>query len=343
MPAALFRFAVSVRNAAYDLGIARVKQLDVPVISVGNLSAGGTGKTPLCVWMVHELERHAFRPGLLSRGYGAEAGATNEEAKLFAAACPDVPHVEDPDRVRGGAKLVAQGVDAIVLDDGFQHRRLARDQDWVLVDATRPAGLPIDSKSGAFVEALLPRGLLSEPFRALARNDVIVITRSDEVAPDVLAELTLRLSLCAPGKPLVHARHRPSALIAPDGKQIALTLLADREVDLVSGIGNPEAFEHSVRALGATVRRHERFADHQRYTQDGVRELGRELGGGERWIVTTAKDAVKLAPLGLPVHTLAIEFELVSGASVVAALFESLPRGETQALAAPRGAALRVG
>src|SRR5687768_6617186 len=136
----------------FDAGLLRVERAAVPVISVGNLTAGGTGKTRLVHWLVAELRGRGLRPGVLSRGYGRAPGqALNDEGRMLAAAFPGLPQVQEPDRVRGARALVAaSGVDVIVMDDGFQHRRLWRDLDVVCLDATSPFG------GGA----CLPAGLL---------------------------------------------------------------------------------------------------------------------------------------------------------------------------------------
>jgi tetraacyldisaccharide 4'-kinase len=317
LPAWVFGALVGARSAVYGSGLARARPAPVPVLSVGNLTVGGTGKTPFCIWLVRELQRLGRRPGLLSRGYRAAAGGANEEALVFAAACPGVPQVQDPDRVRGARTLAAQGVDLIVLDDGFQHRRLAREQDWVLVDALRPWGLPRDG-SGASVRALLPRGLLREPLSALARADALVITRAGDVPQEWLAALEAELAAAAPGKPLLVAVHRPTRLCDARGGEHALEELREREIELVSGIGNPQAFESTVRALGARILGHQVFPDHHHYAPGEVRT-------GEFTLLTTRKDAVKLAPLGLDFLVLDVELELVRGAAQARALLESLP------------------
>lgn len=319
-PAALFRAAVVARRAAYDLGLAPATPLDVPVVSIGNLTAGGTGKTPASVWLVGELRRRAFRPGILSRGYGAAEGESNDEARLLARLLPDVPHVADPNRVRGGEALVARGVDVVVLDDGFQHRRLARDLDLVLVDATRPWGLPaVDGAEP--VCALLPRGLLREPRTSLARADAIVVTRSDQIDASALARLEADLGTFAAGRPFARAVHAPRALVDERGVETAPASLAGVEIDVASALGNPAAFESTLRGLGALVREHRVFPDHHRYVREDLDGLG-----VARPLVVSGKDAVKLAPLGVPHRYLDVEFRIANGASPLAALLDTLPR-----------------
>lgn len=325
-PAALFAAIAVLRRAAYDSGIAPATKLAVPVVSIGNLTAGGTGKTPACVWLARELARRGYRPGLLSRGYGAAPGESNDEAFLLARSLPDVPHVQDVRRARGGARLVELGVDAIVLDDGFQHRALARDLDFVLVDATRPWGLP--SVGGAEpVCALLPRGLLREPRTSLARADAIVVTRSDQVDAAALDLLERELARFAPGRPIARAVHAPRALVDEAGRDHDVRALAGLEIDVVSALGNPAAFESTLRSLGAVVREHRVFPDHHRYELADLSGLG-----VARPLVTSAKDAVKLAPLGVPHRCVDVEFQFTSGLAPLLALLDGLPRGDARDL-----------
>ena len=332
LPAALFGAAARVRSALYDRRFLPVTELDVPVVSVGNLTAGGTGKTPMVAWIVRALAGRGWRAGILSRGYGHPRDRSrdrsrneevtrslNDEGRLRARLLPAVPPVPDKRRVRGGWQLARQGVDAIVVDDGFQHRRLHRDLDVVLVDVTRPWGLAAPPEGGEPVRAFLPRGLLREPPAALARADVIVITRADAASEAELARLSSNIEVFAPGRPIALARHAPVALREADCADAGLGFLRGREVDLVSGVGNPEAFEATARSLGATVRKHRVFPDHHDYRPEDL------VGFGERPVVTTAKDAVKLEGFTGPLCVLDVELEFVSGESVLHALLEALP------------------
>lgn len=161
----------------------------VPVISVGNLTTGGTGKTPLVALVCDLLRQANFRPGIVSRGYGSVDGNANDEKLVLNLLCPDVPHTQAPDRVAAAHSLtIEENLNAIVMDDGFQHRRLHRDLDIVLIDATNPFGYG----------SLLPRGLLREPLSSLRRADVAIITRSDLVAARVLAEIHNAIIEAAP-------------------------------------------------------------------------------------------------------------------------------------------------
>jgi len=313
-----FAIAAAVRAQCYASGLLRAQRAGVPVFSVGNISAGGTGKTPMAVWLARALARRGRKPGLLSRGFGAKHGEANDEARMLELQLPGLPHVIEPDRVRGARALTAQGVDAIVLDDGFQHRRLARDVDLVLIDASRPWGLERDER-GESVCALLPRGLLRESPRALARADALVLTRVDQVQAPWLEQLSRELEQLAPGVPQLRTRHAATGLRAADGTRRPAESLAGVEVELVSGIGNPEAFARSVSALGARVREQRRFPDHHAFAREELEGLGRE----GRILLCTQKDAPKLGELGLAFAVLEIELEILSGAPSLEALLDA--------------------
>jgi len=185
--AGLFGWAVSFRNSLYDRNILTRQSAAVPVVSVGNLTVGGTGKTPTVAYVTRALAGLGRRPGILSRGYGGRAGdeGLSDENLQLCESLPGVPLLEDRDRVRGAIRLVAEeSVDCIVLDDGFQHRRLSRDLDICLVDATTPVG------SGW----LLPAGLLLEHLEGLSRATVVLLTRCDLVSREALDALRERIA-----------------------------------------------------------------------------------------------------------------------------------------------------
>lgn len=325
-----FELIARARNAAYDRGLLPSARVDAPVICVGNITTGGTGKTPVVEALTRALVKRGRRPGVLSRGYRAPASErgpasggqprrpAGDEARMLARSLPGVPLVQDPDRTRGARELVRLGCDAIVLDDGFQHRRLERDADLVLVDATRPFGLPW--VGGHAPEHLLPRGLLREPPIGLRRARACILTRTDQVEPDRLAALEARIHELVPELPVLHAIHRPLCLRDAQGQRFELERIAGAAVELVSGIGNAGAFETTVAGLGARIVEHRRFADHHDYASKDVAGLGR----GGRVVVTTAKDAVKLESLLPAAFALEIGVEFVRGAPILEALLDGL-------------------
>ena len=319
-PALLFAGASRLRGWLYDRRVLRIQSLDTPVVSVGNLTAGGTGKTPMVAWLVRAFLADGLRPGILSRGYGSSGaeGEPNDEARLLAREFPDVPHVQDRDRVAGGERLQALGVDVIVLDDGFQHRRLHRDLDVVLVDATRPWGLPSVAGREA-LRAFLPRGLLREGPAALRRADLVVITRADAADAEDLAGLRAEIGHAV----ILTAAHRPRGLRTLAGETRALADLDRACVDLVSGIGNPAAFEATVRTLGAQVGVHRALPDHHAFSAS-------DLAGLEGTLVVTAKDAPKLQGLVEDpdrVLVLDITLELLGGEALLRERLAALPEG----------------
>ena len=324
-PAALFAVAARARAACYDAGWLVPEELDAAVVSVGNLSAGGTGKTPMAIWVAERLAARGRRVGLLSRGYGSRPGVPNDEARVIARRLPDVPHEQARERAEGGRRLVASGVDVVVLDDGFQHRRLARDLDLVLLDATRPFGLGPPPGGGAPVRALLPRGLLREPPRALARAHAVVLTRVDQAETGALEALEREARSLAPGAVFARARHVPVRLVSSASEPArAPESLRGASVDLVSGIAHPEAFERTVEGLGARVVSHRVFPDHHDYGPADLRGLG------AREVVTTAKDAVKLDGLGVATWTLEVELAVVHGEEALERLLAGLPEARAQ-------------
>jgi tetraacyldisaccharide 4'-kinase len=323
LPALLMGAITRTRNWMYDHGWLASHRSALPVVSVGNLSVGGTGKTPMVVWLTRNLLDRGLRPGVLSRGYRASqqndgGPGLNDEGRLFEQLMPGVAQVQNPNRVKGALTLERAGVNVVILDDGFQHRRLLRDVDLVLIDATRPWGLPRTNSLEEPVCAVLPRGLLREGLPSLARASAIVITRSDAVSEVELAKLEERLQSAVPGVARLLAEHRPLAL--RDGSErVEASCLRGRAVQLVSGIGNPQAFERTARALGAEVIAVHPFPDHHDFKRE---ELNGLLANGE--LLVTAKDAVKLEALDVPHLVLEVEFQITRGLPVLTALLDSM-------------------
>ncbi len=326
--AAIYGRIVALRNAWYDRK-GTAARLRVPVISVGNLTVGGTGKTPFVIDLVRRLDALGFSPVVLARGYGAAPGKPNDEQQLIQRNCPSVVCISDPDRRRAGELACRRfGADVIVLDDGFQHRRLARDLDIVLVDATCPFGHG----------HLLPRGLLREPVTGLRRAHMVLLTRCDQVPPNELARIDDRLRELAPQAIHLRCQHRVTAIerLAEDsrgrlshtagshtagshaagshaagshaagshaaGGQSYSVLeggLKGKRVVLFAGIAQPDSFKATVASLGAEVVGTHWFPDHHRYTPRNLQSLlAADRFPAHDFLVTTEKDAVKLVELG---------------------------------------------
>jgi tetraacyldisaccharide 4'-kinase len=230
------------------------------------------------------------RVAVLSRGYGTTTGA-NDEALVLEANLPDVPHLQGADRARL-ARVAAEELESevLVLDDGFQHRRLARDLDLVLLDAT-------DELAGQGY--LLPRGLLREPLSSLRRAHAVLLTRCDQATPEACAALRERVARLAPAALLTETTHRPVELVNAEGGRADLDLLRGRPVAAFCGIGNPGAFLRTLADLGAPPRDFRTYADHHPYSRadvEALRAWGRAQAA-DALLVTTQKDLVKL-PVG---------------------------------------------
>lgn len=274
------------RAALFRGGWLRRRMAGVPVISVGNLTAGGTGKTPFVAWLVDSLCKRGMRPAILMRGYGKKHGGASDEEAFYHKWCPGVAVYAHPDRCRTVVQAQGEGADIVVLDDGFQHMRLCRDVDVVLLDATCPFG-------GGMPH---PAGMLREWPGALGRADICVLTRTDQVEPGRVEGLRKRLQARWPGLVMVEGEHAPVRVWDMGGGEHACGDLKGREVGVLCGIGRPDAFERTVRDLGAAVAAAVSYPDHHAYTAVDVAGV-LEKGDGTRVWVTTEKDAVKLAGL----------------------------------------------
>lgn len=316
--ASVYGAAVAARLELYRRGILRVARAGRPVVSVGNLAVGGTGKTPFVRWLAGELLQRGQRPAILTRGYGRKSrgpvlvsnGAgevasvedAGDEAALLSQALPRVPILADARRSRGAAIVEARfpDVGVHILDDGFSHVGLARDVDVVLLDATDP-------DAGG---ALLPAGLLREPMASLARADVIVVTKTEQADPERAHALSRRY---APGVPIYHAETSVVGIENQHGEPVAPRNLPPRTLVAVAGIARPEAFWSTVEALGIEPVERLAFLDHEPYgafTQGRILKVAEETGATA--VLTTEKDSVKLVGrLSLPVFRVGIAMRVL--------------------------------
>jgi tetraacyldisaccharide 4'-kinase len=289
--------AIALRNRFYDLGLIHQAKLPCPVISVGNLTVGGTGKTPTVIFIANLLKERGYRPAVLSRGYGGNAKASvnivsngnrvllgwrdaGDEPVLIARALPGVPVLTGSRRFLTGRTAIARfATDVLILDDAFQHRALFRNLDIVLVDAARPFG-------NGFI---LPRGPLREMPEALRRAHLLIRTGAEEDPTEPLKR--------ASGLQSFRGIHRPTGLVeAGTGRVFPLAVLKGRRLCAFAGIGRPEAFRRSLTGLGAEIASFRAFPDHHPFSHADInilRRLAAENGTGR--IVTTEKDAVRLA------------------------------------------------
>jgi tetraacyldisaccharide 4'-kinase len=309
--------AVRWRNRRYDLGRAAIHRASVPVVSVGNLTLGGTGKTPLVKWLTRWFASRGARVGLVSRGYGARHGRPNDEARELALALPDVPHVQNQNRIAAAQQVATEfACTLIVMDDGFQHRRLARDVDIVLLDALEPFGY----------EHVFPRGTLREPMSGLARAQIIGLSRADRLSADERFAIRRRAATVAPKAVWCELAHAASQLMNSAGETQPIDSLRQRRVAAFCGIGNPAGFQHTLSAIGCGTVAWLVFPDHHEYAADDLAAIHDAAAGARaELIVCTMKDLVKIEKLTLgelPLWAVTIEMQFLSGQPEVEAALE---------------------
>jgi tetraacyldisaccharide 4'-kinase len=276
---------VRLKARAYAKGLPRQRRLSGVVISVGNITTGGTGKTPMVLWLAERLLAEGKKPGILTRGYRGEtslAGSTSDEAQLLQTRLGDrVAFGFGADRFARGSELIQLGIEWFILDDGFQHLQLARDVDIVLIDATNPFG-------GGH---LLPAGRLREPKSAISRADIIVITRSSH-APAV--EAAIRRESHAP---IFYAGVRLDSVVPwrPEGAPREMTDMQRKKLFAFCGVGNPSAFVANLREWGFRIVAERFFPDHHRYTPEDVQVIESEARrAGADALICTEKDTFNM-------------------------------------------------
>jgi tetraacyldisaccharide 4'-kinase len=335
----LYRLIVQSRLLLYRHGILRHHSLGCQVISIGNLTVGGTGKTPIVETFARALVKQGRKVAILSRGYKSESppfwqklrnlfglqpdanpprvvsdgksllldsSTSGDEPFMLATNLPNVVVIVDKNRVKAGRYAVKKfGCDTLILDDGFQYMKLKHRLDLVLVDRTNPFGN----------RQMLPRGLLREPVRNIRRASYLFITKSrGNGEPDLKAELRA----LNPTAEIIECRHSAKRLQDVfSGERKPLETLQGLEIAAVSAIAQPKGFEDELVRLGAKLLYHKRYADHHRYSQMEIIEfINKSIERGAKAIVTTEKDAVRFPNIerrDLPMYFLRVEIELLSG------------------------------
>jgi tetraacyldisaccharide 4'-kinase len=306
--------AVRIRNALYNCGILRTHKVHIPVISIGNLTTGGTGKTPLVIWLCKYLCQRGLRCAVLTRGYKTPVGELSDEPAVLAKNCPGIQVIVDPDRVHGAKTAIDRySSEALVLDDGFQHRRLARDLNIVAVDATCPFGY----------EKLLPAGLLREPLEELKRADAVVITRFDLADSEQILNIEKFIHQIAGDIPIARAIHRHTHAVTLTGQTIPPEQLRQQKLFVYCGIGNPQAFVNCLTQDQMTVVGTKFFNDHHVYTLKDVRAIAAQAHQcGADMAICTQKDWVKTAAFcrqadEIDFGALVMELEFISNADII--------------------------
>ena len=330
----VYRLGVGIRHAAYRRGWLKTRRLTRPVVSVGNLTVGGTGKTPLVAFLARALLKRGWTPGILTRGYGRRRGAdllalapdaqrapkaleVGDEPAWLAQALPEVPIVICADRYRAGQLAEERfHVGVHLLDDGFQHRALARDVDVVVLDVTQEFS----------DRALLPAGRLREPCAALGRAQIVVISRVELGDPGPLDEAVIRIN---PHARVFHSTTTLGGVTDVETRRVhPLEELRGKGVAAFCGIGNPQAFFADLGAWGFNVVSREAFPDHHVYTEEELSRVSkRARAAGAAALLITEKDALNFPPRWasvLPVLACAIQTAVAESGGFEAALLERL-------------------
>jgi tetraacyldisaccharide 4'-kinase len=328
------------RKVLYDLKVLKRRKLDAKVICIGNLTTGGTGKTPAVLLAAETLRRRGHDVAILSRGYGRTAPKKDVTVLLDGRItdwhlCGDepwmihqslggmgVPVLVCPDRAKAGALAIDMyGSRVVILDDGFQHLKLHRDLDVVLVNARDPFG------GGS----LLPLGNLREPVSALRRAHIVIVTHADRVTAPELAALRAELDAAHPGIEILESAHKADHVLdVRTEKKHPLSHLKGKAVVALSGLGDPLSFETTLESIGASVAQRWRYPDHHAYSEREMRSIA-ELRG-DLPLVTTFKDFVRLPEnwrelLPGEIFVIGIRLELLKGRNVWIDTLDALAKG----------------
>jgi tetraacyldisaccharide 4'-kinase len=312
-----YGWAVGARSLFYSVRLLKTKMLPCPVISVGNITVGGTGKTPLVIALARGLMARGISVAILSRGYkGTQASGpvvgdgksiflspeeSGDEPFLMAQMCKGVPVLVGKNRfVNGRIALQRFGMKGLLLDDGYQHLRLHRDLDILL----------IDSHIGFGDHHLLPRGILREPLSHLCRAHLFILTKVDDL--ETSRPLEKKIHEIHPGAQVFHSHYQPMSLVDSKGEQEELNSLTGKKILALSGIANPDSFSSLLRKCEMEIASEAIFPDHHFYLPKDLSFI-KEKSKGVDWIVTTEKDMLKLRTLGidhLPIRSLRIEMKI---------------------------------
>lgn len=324
----IYEWEIGRRNRKFETVDDAVKSLPAKVISVGNITVGGTGKTPLVIALADKLKKRGERVGIISRGYGrknqhlehvppatdrfSDFSVYGDEPLLMASRLKDVPVVVGRDRVAAGEYCIKNfDCETLILDDGYQYRRLHRDHDILVIDATQPFG------NGW----LLPAGPLREPLSSLGRAGSIVLSRSDAASVPV-EEIETRIGRYSKA-PVFRAIHGPVCWVSFEGHtELPLQELSGQSCYVFAGIGNPGAFLSTLKDVGVDLKGFSRFRDHQPYSAKDLKSIVKSAtAAGARALLTTEKDTVRIPKDwdsgGLPVYALRIEVRFNAGKNLV--------------------------
>ena len=316
-----YSLIIELRNIWFDWKILRSYKVDATVISIGNLTAGGTGKTPIVMWLCNLLAEKNIKTAIVSRGYKSKTGTLGDEAAMMVNNCPMAKITINNDRVSGAKKAIEKySVEAIVLDDAFQHRRIKRDMDIIAIDATCPFGF----------DRILPSGLLRESPKSLKRAQAVIITRTDQCDKNSLDKIENKIKAHNPNILIAHSVHKIVSAKRFKDEVISVEELKKKKSFAFCGIGNPESFSKSLINTGLEVVGEKFFNDHQDYTKESLKDVGvLAKDSGADILLTTQKDWVKIALLARDVLDIecayiAIELDITSAKQDLIKLIDNI-------------------
>ncbi|MBI1811886.1 MAG: tetraacyldisaccharide 4'-kinase [Nitrospirae bacterium] len=318
----------------------RQKRLPHKVISIGNITAGGTGKTPAAIAVAEEAKRRGFYPVILTRGYKGKAKGPcfvqkseikndssllyGDEPVLMSEILKDVLIVKCADRYKGGMFAIKnlkfqisnfKSQIVFILDDGFQHWQLFRDKNILLIDAENP----FDNRR------LLPVGLLREPLKEIERADIIVLTKTGDIRQAMIEDIVGEIKSYNSKAPLFLSMHKPSGFVKLSGETMPLEWAKEGLFSFFAfcGIGSPESFRKTVLSTGCSLKGLKKYSDHYTYKQEDIEDIIKEAKAGNAgWIVTTEKDLVRLRGLRLPENLVALTIRFAIDEKFYAEVFK---------------------
>ena len=318
----VYLLIINIRNFLYSKAILKSKHPSVPVISIGNITTGGTGKTPAVIWLCNFLKDKNIPTAILTRGYKTKKGQFADEPAILTKNCPDTKILVDSKRTLTAKKAVKNhSVKALVMDDGFQHRKLARDIDILTIDSLIPFGY----------QKVLPAGLLREPLTSIKRAQAAILTRCDQTTQENIENIEKKIKSINPDIVIAKSIHSPTAAQAIGATRIPLDQLKTRKVYAFSGIGNPQSFINTLKSLQIHLVGTKIFNDHHNYTCEDITEIYENARKLEAEVIlSTQKDWTKTALFAANIKNditfafLAIKLKFISNEQKITQLIENL-------------------
>ena len=315
-----YSIIVRTRNFLYNAQILKSNKVNALIICIGNITTGGTGKTPLVVWLCNFLHDKDIRTAILTRGYKAHKGKFSDEPAILAQSCPDCRILINSNRTESAQKAISQhNAQVLVMDDGFQHRKLHRNLNIVTIDSTCPFGYG----------KILPAGLLREPATAIKRAQAAIITRSDLVSETKLIQITEKIKKINPDIVIANAMHKPVCVKLIEKPKLDLEHLKTKRIFAFSGIGNPDGFLKTIKKLELNLIESKSYNDHYNYTQQDAEDIyQRAAYVNADLILSTQKDWTKIALLmkhrdNIDFGYLLVEMDFTSGKDKITQLINS--------------------